>query len=266
MDLKELQKQFLEIMATSRSENTLKAYKADLDAFGFKSAITPMEVNRKVSEWLASDISRATIKRRYFSLVKFLKRMHRNFDPADIQDIINDAGDFKAPPSPPARYPTIEDFKRIIARTDAQTAYIMGLMFYTSLRIGDVVRLTKDNFTERDGIKVIEIQTKKTCQYTIIPVIDKLLDLQSKYGAYAVGVGVRCAEKKVKVACEDAGYAGMTCHSFRHGFSSALHNNKVPDYLIEYMMSHADHGVADRYMHISPVILKEELDRVFMEG
>ena len=143
---------------------------------------------------------------------------------------------------------------------------IMQVAFSTGLRISELLRLKRSDFTKGDTSKVLEISIigKMDWQRTIY-ISPTALQATLRYFAgrsddddRAFMISKRGAQKMVKVRAIEAGMEKfISCHVFRHSFACHLLKQGVSLFYIQQFCGHRAISSTSAYLHATNFDLEE---------
>lgn len=134
-------------------------------------------------------------------------------------------------------------------RINTQVPDILVLEANLGLRVGDVLRLTKDNFIKvGEGyiLRIIEQKTSKVKEFTVPQKVMEFIDTIE----LPFTVSARTVRKTIQDVCDYLGYKDIGSHSFRKLFATNLYelNNNIE--LVREALNHSDIAITQRYIGV----------------
>lgn len=155
--------------------------------------------------------------------------------------------------------PSPDQAEKMAAALDTPYREAVLLLFYTGIRVGELLSLRWTDIVYRDSEPVkIHIQrggsagTTKDKDSRLVPVHPRIADvikgLDRSHPTLMPPMRDRMILLRVKRAAEEAGIEGrMTTHALRHGFASMAANSGIPYRLVTSWLGHNSSAVTDIY-------------------
>jgi len=165
------------------------------------------------------------------------------------------------------KYITYEEFQSILKLVKKKRdRLILLLLFYTGLRVSELVNLKKGDIMLNDGlIKVYGKGGKER----IIPIPNFLINELGEYlkeikTEKIFDLSTRQVERIVKRYAEKAGIKKkVTPHVLRHSLATLLLTNGIDIRYIQELLGHSSISTTQIYTHVVPMKLKEIYQKVF---
>lgn len=246
------------------AKNTIDAYRRDLTSFNdFLEVdlvnVSMEDVNNYLDSQLSSGLSISTTNRRLATLKSFYKYLlvegFVDFNPAEL---IESGKVEKSLPS----LVTLDQFKVIISKVDNMRDRLMlELLFASGLRRTELTSLKRSNFDSNEGIlRVLGKGNKERVVPLYDSIIEKLSLWLSNHDSTWIfpsnrnegdHLSTRQVNDIVKKWSENAGYVGITPHSFRHSFGTYLYDGGADIKAIQEMMGHESIDTTNIYTKTS---------------
>ena len=165
------------------------------------------------------------------------------------------------------KFITFEEFQRLVnAAKNERDKLIIEFLFYTGVRVSELVSLKKDNILwDRGFVRVYGKGGKER----LVPIPDFLLNKLKDYASktksdYLFPLSTRQIERIVKEAAIRAGITKkVTPHVLRHSLATTLLSKGVDIRYIQELLGHSSLSVTQVYTHVVPSKLKEIYKKVF---
>ncbi|EPT9873096.1 tyrosine-type recombinase/integrase [Escherichia coli] len=159
----------------------------------------------------------------------------------------------------PEQFATVMGLNQV--KNDNQTYWLMNMLYYTGMRIGEMQQVTKTDYVEIEGIKCISVNTleegkttKTETSIRNIPLCDKLLELGVwetkpvlKNGANRNMDAISRSFKLISLK--------RSSHCFRHSISDRLRDTNADDSTRAFILGHAQANMTDRvYVTRKPLL------------
>ncbi|BBL45305.1 tyrosine recombinase [Nanobdella aerobiophila] len=267
-------KVWLEIQG--KSKNTIKTYNIivktflnfikkylnlnDIDQFTIntyidKNLIFRFLADEKINKKLDSNSLRLYI-RGIASLLRFL-------------DNENLAKQIKAPKVDKRlpKFITLEEFQRLINAAESyRNRLIIEFLFYTGVRVSELVKIKKDDIIFEEGlVKVLGKGGKER----IVPIPKELLNRIKDYiedldSNIIFPLSSRQVERIIKRTAIKAGInKKVTPHVLRHSLATTLLSRGIDIRYIQELLGHSSLSITQIYTHVVPNQLKEIYKKVF---
>lgn len=193
------------------------------------------------------------------SLSSFLKFLDR---PDIIKDLKVPRVDKKLP-----KYITFDEFNRLLSFVKKKRdKLILLLLFYTGVRVSELVNLKKEDVLIREGfIRVYGKGGKER----MIPIPKFLIEelnsyIQNLKDEKLFNISTRQVERIVKKYAKLANInKKVTPHVLRHSLATMLLSNGVDIRYIQEILGHSSLSITQIYTHVIPSKLKEIYEKVF---
>jgi len=156
-------------------------------------------------------------------------------------------------------YATYEEVLTLLIAADSQPLEDLVLIaFYTGMRRGELMGLTRDNI-KGNTILLGDPEQIKTGRARSIPIHPALIDavtrlpIQEKLG-WASHAFARLADS--------VGLGHLHLHDIRHSLASALVQADVPIYTVAHILGHASVKTTQRYAHLATGNMRDALMKV----
>lgn len=158
-------------------------------------------------------------------------------------------------------------FKRLNVDNYPLYRGIVVILYYTGIRIGELLALTPEDIDTETGrlhitksfvsdiqlVKAPKNLKKRTVPLTPYCVsVLKTLILQAESGKRLFNFGHGAVSQMIKASCKKAGIPVYNCHSFRHTYISNLIRAGVPLPVIEKVSGDTQETILKRYSHVFP--------------
>ena len=278
--LREILKQYLQQLALSKSELTVRCYRGDLESFiewlekshGLKrvdSLKTP-HILGYLTGLRVMGKKEATIQRHHFSIGSFCRWLHKmkfaEEDPGLHVEVPR--VQMKAP-----RVPTLDEIQLIIAQANVETEAglrdrtILELLYSSGLRASELCALQVHHVVGNS----VTISCGKRNKSRTIPLTQEAQEWVelyiSRYRKNATGqlfvtvqgkkITASLLNVQVKKYAQLAGIEGVTTHTLRHACATHLLDNGADIRLIQEILGHASINSTQRYTHLSSGKMQE---------
>ena len=266
--------------ASNRSPHTLRAYRADLEAFAAKfpglspSELDRVHVRRHLAELQSGKSSRATVLRKASALRSFVKFLRAE------GELKRDP--FLGVPLPKRarclpKFLTEAEMEQVLAASTsggdqaaARDRGIVELLYSSGLRRTELATLNVGDVDFLSGtVRVFGKGSKER----IVPVGGEALSSLRHYlrarGAPADGAPLFCSLRGARLSSEGVAFVvrrwikrcsllkNVTPHVFRHSFATHLLNRGCNIREVQEMLGHADLNTTQIYTHLSLQKLQE---------
>ncbi len=162
-------------------------------------------------------------------------------------------------------YFATHEFKRLGVNNYPLYRLIVNLLYYTGIRIGELLALTPSDFdTEERRLHVTKsyvsdiqiVKSPKNFKKRDVPLIDTVIEMavplisDVKVSDRIFPFGHGAVSQMVKSACRKCGVMEYNCHSFRHTYISNLIRAGVPLPVIEAVSGDTQETILKRYSHM----------------
>ena len=223
-------KKFLEEIKLTREPKTYEQYERILGLFEGK----PADIST-VKEVLKMDISTNTKKQYLSTWLNALR--YANVDCKRISRMIKSIKVAEKI----IEVPTKDDVVKIINSTkDTKMKLVIGLMSYAGLRINEVVNLLEKDVDLKNKVLIVRQTKNHTDRACPINAELKILFREWFNCRKLTGEYVFCSPRggcfstsyfknEVRIICDELGYKGFHCHSFRHFFATMVYKKSGND-------------------------------------
>ena len=152
-------------------------------------------------------------------------------------------------------------------RPSFKVAYALQLQASLGLRIGDVLKLTLNDFIPNGRgefkITILEQKTKKTKDVVINGDLYnniKLYTLENniKSNERIINMSVRNVQIQLKVVCDELGIQGVSTHSFRKFYAMRVfEDNNYNFEVVRALLNHSNVGITQNYLGLQ----QEEVEK-----
>ena len=257
-----------------KSKNTLKTYcgvvrrfleflsenKIPLDSFSLQTTLNKNIIFRFLAKSKAErNLDPNSLRLYVRAITSFLKFL-------GLEEL---AKDIKAPKVDKRlpKFITFEEFQRMIRATEKERdKLIIEFLFYTGVRVSELVSIKKENVLWNEGL--IRVYGKGGKE-RFVPVPQFLLEELKKYSERISGdrlfpLSTRQVERIVKKVAEKSGIKKkVTPHVLRHSLATTLLSRGVDIRYIQEILGHSSLSVTQVYTHVVPARLKEIYKKVF---
>jgi len=165
------------------------------------------------------------------------------------------------------KYITYEEFQSILKLVKKKRdRLILLLLFYTGVRVSELVNLKKGDIMLSDGLLKVYGKGGKE---RIVPIPSFLINELEEYlkelkGEKLFDLSTRQVERIVKRYAEKAGIKKkVTPHVLRHSLATLLLTNGIDIRYIQELLGHSSISTTQIYTHVAPMKLKEIYQRIF---
>lgn len=174
---------------------------------------------------------------------------------------------------------TTEQYKEIIStmktgftgcRPNSRVATALMLEANLGLRISDILRLrladiVKDG--ERYRLAITEQKTGKARVFTVPLALYQFIrcycmDNSIQTDQRIFPLTERAVQKQLKIVCDYLGYTGVSTHSFRKYYATAIYRDSNYNIaLVQKLLQHSSAAVTQRYIGIQPQEVEEAIEK-----
>ncbi len=272
------------LYAANHSEHTIRAYRTDIRQllrwFDEEMVEPPpiqevsdSDLERFMGSQRQAGLASQTLKRRVASIRRFFRWAH---DRGIMEE--NPAAGLSSPRSHylPEYCPTPEEVSAILRRCRHRLTWaIMGTLYYTGLRIGELCGLRLSDVQLDRGLLVVrEGKGGKSRHLPLSPPAKEILttyreeirpDVDSEL-FFATGSGALSPGYAGKLIRRERRRQGikqpLTAHSFRHAFATALYEQGVDLKKLQSLLGHSNLNTLQIYVHLSRDSLAEAVNRL----
>ena len=255
-------KQWLKVVKATKGDNTYKAYLQAMKNWFPNSDNVDLSLDYLTKRLDSFNVAQNTKVLRCRALKGFLTHYgynHRIKDHEAILKLINSVHQKKVV----AEVVSHEQYIKIrsMIRED-WLRIVVDLLYKNGLRISEATHILTENFNEADS-KITLFDTKNGNDYKIYLTkgltkdIADFIRTKKKQTVWLFdnkgkARDVKAVGVKIKNYCDEAGFEGLTAHSFRHGSAVFMLEHGMDIYKIKEHLHHKSIKSTERYLHMTP--------------
>ena len=176
-----------------------------------------------------------------------------------------------------------EEFKSLVAAAPKHLQGILATGYYTGMREGEILGLTRDKVDLKRRIIRLEAADTKDKEPRDIPIVDELYDvlnaipraIHDQHVFLFKGKPITDIRTGLRKACKKAGIAygrfvkdGFVFHDLRHTFNTNMRKAGVPESVIMQLTGHSTREMFDRYNTVDTEDTRRAIDQLqaFLES
>ena len=166
---------------------------------------------------------------------------------------------------------TDSDLEQVLSELDERMRCLFSICLYTGCRISEARQLRAENIvndcivfqseTTKGGKRTRKVEMNETLKTvfgeTELPATGYLFT-----GKNGGCITRQTADAALRKACDLTGLRGYSTHSFRRTALTRLSNAGVPLRVIQEISGHADLGVLQKYLEVSPAQVKAAISNI----
>ena len=279
-------------LAATMAPNTAIAYQLAISAFGFSDKPDIGTIVEKTIMWRNTGTSNATILQRFAAVKWIFKHFPREFDPIDVQEMVLFMSGVKKDEREMV-FATREETEKIILRSSARDALVIGMAYYAGMRIGEIANCKLSHWQldkTTDALSILipttAVNRTKNQKDRRIPVLprpeqlfrayvkgersDRIRRAAKKTDALILtqkgeptGLCCRALQQNIVDACKAAGFPQLHAHSFRHGLATTLARETGNIKLVKEVLGHKSISSTMKYIHMTQQEIADNMQTAF---
>jgi integrase len=170
-----------------------------------------------------------------------------------------------------------DEYEKLFASAPAHLKGILATGYYTGMREGEILNLTRDKLDLKERLIKLEATDTKDKEPRIIPICDKLHEILSAvpraihdpHVFLFKGQPMKIVNRSLQTACKEAGILwgrfkrdGFVFHDLRHTFNTNMRKAGVPESVIMQVTGHSTREMFDRYNTIDTEDTRQAINQL----